>query len=139
MKASEALEAIENYVVESKILDERRAIAVTDLARYRDALFALKNKDVRHVSTITGIDAGEDIAVIYHLHCGGSLLNLKVMVPKKDPRLRTVTDIFPGAALYEREVMEMLGVTFEGHPDPSRIFLPDDWKEGHPLRKGWKK
>jgi membrane-bound hydrogenase subunit beta len=82
---------------------------------------------------------GKEIAVIYQIDCDGSLLNLKVLVSKKNPRLRTITDIFPGAVLYEREVMEMLGVTFEGHPDPRPLFLPDDWKEGYPLRKGWKK
>jgi membrane-bound hydrogenase subunit beta len=139
MKVNEVLEVIKDYIVESKTIDERRVTAVADLARYRDALLALKNRDVRHVSAITGVDLGDNIGVIYHLHCGEALLNLKVMVPKKDPRLRTVTDIFPGAAFYEREEMEMLGITFEGHPDPSRIFLPDDWKEGYPLRKEWKK
>lgn len=139
MKADEVIEVIKNYIVESKIIDERRAAASTDLARYRDALQALKDKDIRHVSSITGIDLGEEIVILYQLDCGHSLLNLKVLVPKKDPRLRTVTDIFPGAVLYEREVMEMLGVTFDGHPDPRRLFLPDDWKEGYPLRREWKK
>ncbi|KUO41002.1 MAG: hypothetical protein AVW06_04815 [Hadesarchaea archaeon DG-33-1] len=139
MKANEVIDTIKNYVVESKIIDERRAAASTDLARYRDVLQALKGKDIRHVSSITGIDLGKEIAIVYQLDCGRSLLNLKVLVPKKNPRLPTVTDIFPGAVLYEREVMEMLGVTFDGHPDPRRLFLPDDWKEGYPLRREWKK
>lgn len=139
MKADEVIEVIKNYIVESNIIDEWRAAASTDLARYRDALQALKGKDIRHVSSIAGIDLGEEIAIVYQLDCGRSLLNLEVLVPKKDPRLRTVTDIFPGAVLYEREVMEMLGVTFDGHPDPRRLFLPDDWKEGYPLRREWKK
>jgi NADH:ubiquinone oxidoreductase subunit C len=139
MKANEVIEVIKNHIVESKVIDERRATATTDLARYRDALQALKTKDIRHVSTISGVDMGKEIAVIYQIDCDGSLLNLKVLVSKKNPRLRTITDIFPGAVLYEREVMEMLGVTFEGHPDPRPLFLPDDWKEGYPLRKGWKK
>jgi NADH:ubiquinone oxidoreductase subunit C len=139
MKANEVIKVIKNYVAEPKVIDERRATASTDLARYRDALQTLRDKDIRHVSSITGVDLGEKIAIVYQLDCGRSLLNLRVLVPKKDPRLRTVTDIFPGAVLYEREVMEMFGVAFDGHPDPRRLFLPDDWEEGYPLRKEWKK
>jgi len=139
LKADEAIKIIKNYITESKIIDERKASASTDLVRYRDALKALKAKGVRHVSTISGVDLGDEISIIFHLDCGRSLLNLRVLVPKEDPRLSTVTDIFPGAVLYEREVMEMLGITFEGHPDPKRLFLPDDWGGGYPLRKEWKK
>jgi Ni,Fe-hydrogenase III component G len=54
--------------------------------------------------------------------------------------IETVTDIFPGAVLYERDLMEMLGVQVKGHPDPRRLFLPDDWPAGKfPLRKEVKK
>jgi len=52
----------------------------------------------------------------------------------------SVTDIFPGAVLYERDLMEMLGVKVENHPDPRRLFLPEDWPEGnYPLLKEAKK
>jgi hypothetical protein len=45
------------------------------------------------------------------------------------------TDVIVGAAFYEREIMEMLGVTFEGHPEPKPLFLPDDWGAAKPLRR----
>jgi len=94
---------------------------------------------VTHISAITGVDVGENIEVIYHFDCRPAVLNLKILIPTSDPRVRTVTEIFPGAVFYERDLMEMLGVKVEGHPNPKRLFLPDDWPEGvYPLRKGWR-
>ena len=136
MKADEVVDLIKEHVEETKVISERRVSAVTDEERYRDALVALKERGIQHLSTITGVDLGEKIAVIYHVDCDGVLLNLKLTVPKHAPRLSTITDIFPGAILYERDLIEMLGVKVEGHPDPRRLFLPEDWPAGkHPLRK----
>ena len=50
----------------------------------------------------------------------------------------TICDIIPSATLYERELMELFGVTVEGTPDPARLVLPDEWPEGvYPLRKSF--
>jgi len=55
-------------------------------------------------------------------------------VPEGDPTVASLTDLYPGVSFGEREVYDLLGITFEGHPDLTRILMPDDWV-GHPLRK----
>jgi NADH-quinone oxidoreductase subunit C len=55
-------------------------------------------------------------------------------VPADDPTVASLTDIYPGMNFGEREVFDMFGVTFDGHPDLARILMPDDWV-GFPLRK----
>ena len=61
-------------------------------------------------------------------------LRLRAGVPVDDVSVPSVVGIYPGAGFYEREVFDMFGLIFEGHPDLSRILMPDEW-EGHPLRK----
>jgi NADH-quinone oxidoreductase subunit C len=63
-------------------------------------------------------------------------LRLRVLVgiPGTDPQMPTVSSIYPGSNFYEREAFDLFGIEFSGHPDMTRILLPDDW-EGHPLRK----
>lgn len=61
---------------------------------------------------------------------------LKVRVPGDDPRLPSVTGVYANANWLEREVLDLFGLTFDGHPDPRRLLMPEDW-EGHPLRKDY--
>ena len=61
-------------------------------------------------------------------------LRMITSLGREDPGVASITPIWPGANFAEREVYDMFGITFEGHPDLTRILMPDDW-EGHPLRK----
>lgn len=91
-----------------------------------------------HVSTISGVDAGDVFEVIYHLSAKTTVLNLRVLVPKAEPHFPTATGVLPGAIFYEREIQDMFGITVEGIPDPRPLVLPDDWPAGnYPLRKDW--
>lgn len=63
-------------------------------------------------------------------------LAIKCLLPKAEPRLPSSTAVHRGAQWHERECAEMFGITFEGHPDPRHILLPDDWI-GFPLRKDY--
>ncbi len=64
----------------------------------------------------------------------GHRLRVKVGLPEQDPRVSSVTQRFPTADWHEREAYDFFGIVFEGHPNLTRILLPDGW-EGHPLRK----
>ena len=61
---------------------------------------------------------------------------IKLQVPDDTLTVPSITDIYPGANFYEREVFDMFGVIFENHPELTRILMPDDWI-GHPLRKDY--
>jgi NADH-quinone oxidoreductase subunit C len=74
--------------------------------------------------------------VVYHLLsvAHNCRFVLKVLVPESRPRVPTVTGVWPTANWHERETYDFFGVVFEGHPDLTRILLPDEW-QGWPLRK----
>lgn len=63
-------------------------------------------------------------------------VRLRASVPEDDMIVDSLVPVYPGANFYEREAYDMFGLTFEDHPDLTRILLPDEW-EGHPLRKDY--
>jgi NADH-quinone oxidoreductase subunit C len=63
-------------------------------------------------------------------------LRVRVQVPEGNPSIPTLFDLYPGSEAMEREAYDMHGIVFAGHPDLTRILMPEDW-EGHPLRKDY--
>ncbi|HEX2040244.1 MAG TPA: NADH-quinone oxidoreductase subunit C [Acidimicrobiales bacterium] len=63
-------------------------------------------------------------------------VRLRVQVPEGDPCVGSLFSLYPGTEAMEREAFDLMGVLFEGHPDLTRILMPEDW-EGHPLRKDY--
>ncbi|MFP4395262.1 MAG: NADH-quinone oxidoreductase subunit C [Anaerolineales bacterium] len=88
--------------------------------------------DLYHLSTITGQAREENLELLYHFWDRRGV-TLRILLPYDALAMPTLTDLIPGAAFYEREIQEMLGVTFEGHPGPQRLLMPDDWQGEHPL------
>lgn len=89
---------------------------------------------------VCSVDYPEDrqrFEVVYQLRSlpHNRRLRLKARVPEDNPTIASVTGIWKGAEFLEREVYDMMGITFSGHPDLRRILLPDDYAEGYPLRK----
>jgi NADH-quinone oxidoreductase subunit C len=63
-------------------------------------------------------------------------VRVRVQVPEAEPAVPTLFDLYPGSEAMEREAYDMVGIAFSGHPDLTRILMPEDW-EGHPLRKDY--
>ena len=77
-----------------------------------------------------------EIAVVLTSVAKRSKVRVRVQVPEKDPVVDSLWDLYPGAEAMEREAFDMMGIAFTGHPDLTRILMPEDW-EGHPLRKDY--
>ena len=94
------------------------------------------------LSSITGIDNGVQAAtmeVVYNLYAipFNHHLMIKVILPRENPEIESVSHIWKTANWHEREIFDMYGINFKNHPDLRRILMPSDW-EGHPLRKDYK-
>ncbi|MCD6290061.1 MAG: NADH-quinone oxidoreductase subunit D [Anaerolineae bacterium] len=99
------------------------------------------------LSSVTGVDylgykgrdASNRFEVVYHLYStkrGGGPLVLKVRMPESNPELPSVVSVWPGAELQEREIWDLYGIRFTGHPNLRRILLWEGFN-GHPMRKDW--
>lgn len=77
-----------------------------------------------------------EVVVILISHIERDRLRLRVQVPESDPLVPSLFEVHPGTEAMEREVFDMFGISFEGHPDLTRILMPEDWR-GHPLRKDY--
>jgi Ni,Fe-hydrogenase III component G len=97
-----------------------------------------------YLAAITGLDippSGESegqVEGLYQFCEGAAVLTLRVRVPYSAAEIDSICDLIPSATLYEREFIEMLGVTLRGTPSTARLLLADDWPDGiYPLRKSF--
>jgi len=128
----------------NKILewDERSArriyFSVNPKDVYKSVEFIFKNLGLRF-STASGIDLPEGFEIIYHFSFdkAGEIYSLRTLIKDKErPEIDSISPLFRGAEWVEREMWEMLGINFKGHPNLKRLLLADDWPEGeYPLRR----
>jgi NADH:ubiquinone oxidoreductase subunit C len=90
--------------------------------------YVVNDLRIRDLSTITGLDLGQNIGIIYHFYRDRVSIQVKTSVPKTQPIAASIVDIVPGAILYEMEIHDMLGVEFPGNPWMDRkLLLPETW------------
>jgi NADH-quinone oxidoreductase subunit C len=136
--AQELLDARPGCVRDTLFFREKAALLV-DPAAIRPALGLLRGKGFRFLSSVHGVDHYPEeprLGVHYELLDMDALdrITVSLRVPTEDPRVESVTPDWPTANHQEREVYDMFGVVFEGHPDLRRILMPEDY-EGFPQRR----
>ncbi|MHB0976569.1 MAG: NADH-quinone oxidoreductase subunit C [Candidatus Aquicultorales bacterium] len=98
----------------------------------------IKRSGYEYFSYVTAVDRGENFELVYRL-CSpedGLDVVMKTFAPRENPVVGSVVEFFKGANWQEREVYDLFGIEFAGHPNMTRILMPDDWV-GHPLRKDY--
>jgi len=126
-------------------------IAFPERPRYLDMVVAYRDQGFELCSDLCAVDylshpgrslpdgvAAERFEVVVNL-TSLSLrrrVRVRVQVPEADPQVSSLFGVYAGAEAMEREAYDMFGIRFSGHPDLTRILMPEDW-EGHPLRKDY--
>jgi NADH-quinone oxidoreductase subunit C len=113
--------------------------ATISLSRLEELLeFCRHELRLTYPALLTAYDTGGDLVLVYRLASleAGHSVSVRAHAPRYAPVAPSSVRLWKGMDWYEREVYDMFGVTFEGHPMLKRILLPDDWT-GHPLRKDY--
>ena len=143
MTTAEAIQRVKekhgDAILSEKELLGESTIAITK-ERLKDVLALLKQTGFEVLMDLTGVDyltPTFHTKVVYWLHNPSTYNRLRICVDvKRDGVIPTVTDLWEGADWYERELFDLFGVRFDGHPHLKRILMPDDWS-GHPLRRDY--
>jgi NADH-quinone oxidoreductase subunit C len=127
-----------------RVLHPARADLATLVRTLRDDDGYLMCLDVCGVDYLTyeadrGLPEGVEpqrfeVVVTLMSHAERERLRIRVQVPADDPACPSLFDVHPGTEAMEREAFDLYGIAFDGHPDLTRILMPEDW-DGHPLRK----
>ena len=143
----EVLERLGDAVIEVEQCEPRRGIARIDPARTVEVAEKMLAVPDARLATASGLDVRDGIDVLYHWAIEppvakdervgkGVVITLKVLAARPSLEVESLANAVPAADWIEREIMNLLGAKFRGHPDPRRLNLDDSWPEGvYPLRK----
>ncbi len=127
-----------DYVGDIEQPSERRAYVDIQASHVKDlASFVFEDLGARLI-TVTGLETTRGMELLYHFSFdfAGVIVTLRAVVTMPEPSIDSITGIVDGAEYIEREIADLLGVEFVGHPNPVRFLLADDWPEGvYPYRK----
>ncbi|GAA4720787.1 NADH-quinone oxidoreductase subunit C [Brevibacillus fulvus] len=131
--------AIENAYINE--LAKHVPTLVIQKEQWKEVARFLKEDESLHfeyLSNLHGIDYEDRMEMYYHFYSYKHRQNLavKIVLPRENPSVCSVAEIWGGADWSERETYDLLGIHFAGHPNLTRIMLPDDWV-GYPLRKDY--
>ncbi len=135
-KFGDAIEAIETFRGETTVVVT--ADKVVEVLKHLRETPALNFRWLADVTAYDDYPEEPRFKVCYQIRNLMEPLNLRVKaaVGGETPTLASCTSVYPAAGWQERELFDMFGITFTGHPDLRRILMPSDW-EGHPLRKDY--
>ena len=129
-----------NALTDAKF-DRSELTLTIDKASIRNAAATLLAAGYNAFQDVTAVDWYPSVSrfqVVYHAcsHKYKEVVRLRVLVDEADPTVDSICPVWPGANYYEREVFDLFGIRFDGHPNLRRIMMPDEWV-GHPLRKDY--
>ena len=138
----EVIEHLGDVVTEVHQCESRRGIVRVDPARTVEAATRIFAMDGSRLATATGIEVRDGIDILYHwcFEPAGVVVTLKALAARPDLAIDSIADVVAAANWIEREMSELMGIEFVGHPDMRRLLLSSEhWPEGvYPLRKDFK-
>jgi len=132
--------------VKTDWMKERRLKVTATVATMKDVcLFVRDELGFDHISTVSGVDwiAKNEFEVVYFVNSLSRpgledfVIGVAERVPREDPVVPTLIEVWSGAEYDERETHEMFGINFQGHPNQGHLLLPEDWNDLPPLRKDY--
>lgn len=136
-KFGEAVKVLEMNPPQAAVM-----VAADQIVPFFEYITSEPELQLSYISAISGVDLGveaNEIEIVYfvssiqHKH----KLTIKARVARHGGKIDTISGILKGANWFEREIWELFGVDFVGHPDLKRFLLPDDWDEGNPMLRDW--
>jgi len=127
-------------------MKERRLKVTAPVPAMKDVCLMVRDElGFDHISTVSGVDwiAKNELEVVYFINSMSKagledfVIGVAERVPRENPTVPTLIEVWPGAVFAERETHEMFGIDFEGHPNQGHLLLPEDWNDLPPLRKDY--
>lgn len=133
-KFKDKIELLETGKVEPFFL-----IKAEDLVSFCAEIKRDNTLSVDYLCNIGGVDTGERFEVVYNVASVRRRIrfDFKCTLEYENAEINSIQEIWPAANWYEREIWELFGINVRNHGNLKRFLLPDDWDQGHPMRKNW--